>query len=280
MSPVGLSPRGRGNHLPVSPGCGHARSIPAWAGEPHRCGPYDSGNKVYPRVGGGTRVDAAWPWHGPRSIPAWAGEPPFKNFSTLLNRVYPRVGGGTIPQLPISERPTGLSPRGRGNRLTGRSKAVAARSIPAWAGGTVPKRWVSPGHMGLSPRGRGNPQRDDVERAGLRSIPAWAGEPASPVPTSQIHRVYPRVGGGTTLGGLTVTPSRGLSPRGRGNLRSFGWPNIRGGSIPAWAGEPVRSWLNPRSHGVYPRVGGGTHLPPLMPLSAPGLSPRGRGNQL
>ena len=48
--------------------------------------------------------------------------------------VYPRVGGETR-SLGQAELPgQGLSPRGRGNRRTGRGARAPAGSIPAWAG--------------------------------------------------------------------------------------------------------------------------------------------------
>ena len=49
--------------------------------------------------------------------------------------------------------------------------------------------------------------------------------------------VYPRVGGGTDLMARLMLRLSGLSPRGRGNLRSAPEADIRYGSIPAWAGE-------------------------------------------
>ena len=71
-------------------------------------------------------------------------------------------------------------------------------------------------------------------------------------------------------------------------------------SIPAWAGEPVKTLaamslakVYPRVGGeppwgasnmgmtrVYPRVGGGTPLPPNFQDIFDGLSPRGRGNPM
>ncbi len=51
------------------------------------------------------------------------------------------------------------------------------------------------------------------------------------------------------------------------------------GSIPACAGEPQTCPLCLPSSQVYPRVCGGTPLPPLPPYPALGLSPRVRGNR-
>ena len=50
----GLSPRGRGNHLPQGSFLGVPPSIPAWAGKPPRQGHSTMSPTVYPRVGGET----------------------------------------------------------------------------------------------------------------------------------------------------------------------------------------------------------------------------------
>ena len=93
--PAGLSPRGRGNRPPRRTRKPQERSIPAWAGEPVDNDIIDTRHGVYPRVGGGTRVEEregnyieglsprgrgnppvsleGLPGQG--SIPAWAGEP-------------------------------------------------------------------------------------------------------------------------------------------------------------------------------------------------------------
>ena len=111
--------------------------------------------------------------------------------------------------------------------------------------------------------------------------------------------VYPRVGGGTDVGGAQQPEATGLSPRGRGNQSwppsspfSVGLsPRGRGNrtpnrvdillsrSIPAWAGEPRWQFERPTLTQVYPRVGGGTHQFFSPTRFVLGLSPRGRGNQ-
>ena len=91
----GLSPRGRGNHLPPSRMRGHSGSIPAWAGQPAIIYAAASPDRVYPRVGGATHSNSR-PFRVPDglsprgrgnrrqsgrciqragSIPAWAGQP-------------------------------------------------------------------------------------------------------------------------------------------------------------------------------------------------------------
>ena len=127
---------------------------------------------------------------------------------------------------------------------------------------------------GLSPRGRGNLRRPRACPSPSGSIPAWAGEPIPIVPES----VYPRVGGGTFHRRKLVPASAGLSPRGRGNHVVAQDSAVDRGSIPAWAGEPVRSIARSYASSVYPRVGGGTHQFVNRTFDGVGLSPRGRGN--
>ena len=111
----GLSPRMRGNRrLPPSSELS-ARSIPAYAGEPHKVPVIDQMQQVYPRVCGGTqKVRQSSPTsqglsprmrgnparrtfcQAPmRSIPAYAGEPYDQWLKLVSAAVYPRVCGGT-----------------------------------------------------------------------------------------------------------------------------------------------------------------------------------------
>ena len=55
---------------------------------------------------------------------------------------------------------------------------------------------------------------------------------------------------------------------------------VDGGSIPAWAGQPLDFIANDYARGVYPRVGGATGCPAGCAGAGQGLSPRGRGNRL
>ena len=111
------------------------------------------------------------------------------------------------------------------------------------------------------------------------SIPAWAGEPIGPLASGSSSTVYPRVGGGTAAGGIAAAVTVGLSPRGRGNLPTLPVVGQRGGSIPAWAGEPAEYVRVDLTEVVYPRVGGGTAKLITKPVNIEGLSPRGRGNR-
>ena len=212
--------------------------------------------------------------------------------------VYPRVGGGTLA-FPFGEGfQRGLSPRGRGNRLSLPTYLALYRSIPAWAGeprwrsrrrprmrvyprvggGTRGLASFSSSFSGLSPRGRGNPSFFCYEDMLHGSIPAWAGEPAQMEDTEHPAEVYPRVGGGTSPFPSSGPPTRGLSPRGRGNPSPAYKPTKILRSIPAWAGEPAGPAVEDLKRKVYPRVGGGTLQRLQRVAQDEGLSPRGRGN--
>ena len=149
---------------------------------------------------------------------------------------------------------------------------------PRVGGGTRQRHEQAMPAQGLSPRGRGNLGAYRLHTAPSGSIPAWAGEPAAVTRPLAQTRVYPRVGGGTAIGGRDVSRLFGLSPRGRGNPRLAAHSPVGRRSIPAWAGEP-HSWIPVATHmRVYPRVGGGTVFSPEGAIAAAGLSPRGRGN--
>ena len=231
--------------------------------------------RVYPRVGGATRVFLALAVRptARRSIPAWAGQPAYRSahlphasaggsipawagqpFQRPVrprpcDSVYPRVGGATLWWGTRSNRGLstqrskgyhrtlgGLSPRGRGNRRWGWTLSKLRSNV----GGEAVKE-------GLSPRGRGNR---------LGAFCRWL-----PI---LISGLSPR-GRGNLLPSSACRAKRiwaGLSPRGRGNpehMEEPGRANSRR-SIPAWAGQPG-SAASRRQRG------------------ARGLSPRGRGNR-
>ena len=237
----GLSPRGRGNLRDRDRHGGDRGSIPAWAGKPAVAMSEPRPIKVYPRVGGETvlRLGRRRGRQGlsPRgrgnlatlarsapptgSIPAWAGKPGWTSTADRRLRVYPRVGGETAIEAIRQPRPTGLSPRGRGNPFTSDPEQTVERSIPAWAGkprsrgamatsspvyprvgGETSSRLTSTvDSYGLSPRGRGNPTRTAAALRQTRSIPAWAGKPPAECGGRTGTGVYPRVGGETVLAG-------------------------------------------------------------------------------
>ena len=171
------------------------------------------------------------------SIPACAGEPAVAWGLVTRRAVYPRVCGGTL-WFSYQRMPNhGLSPRVRGNPPTAWPRPHRSRSIPACAGeplvvvcmarvaGVYPR--VCGGtsaagrnnltESGLSPRVRGNQPRQPLQYQHQGSIPACAGEPPAMMPCGSLFRVYPRVCGGTGLSLPLGKPSRGLSPRVRGN---------------------------------------------------------------
>ena len=84
--------------------------------------------------------------------------------------------------------------------------------------------------------------------------------------------------GGTWNSFASMTISLGLSPRVRGNQPLDGVKDLRFGSIPACAGEPVKASLLWRIRKVYPRVCGGTAMRKFANPQVHGLSPRVRGN--
>ena len=298
----GLSPRMRGNLIVLAADDGFAGSIPAYAGEPGRCGVRASPAGVYPRVCGGTSARSVscsarpglsprmrgnrspcrlgWRWLG--SIPAYAGEPTVSALPTGSTAVYPRVCGGT-PALKFCVPPmNGLSPRMRGNPSVTLAIALAYRSIPAYAGepphqraaqgpnpvyprvcgGTPPVQHSWHPCPGLSPRMRGNQVLHVMASLRMRSIPAYAGEPGRPGRRVASIWVYPRVCGGTLGGMVGRHPVHGLSPRMRGNLNAYRDLALTLRSIPAYAGEPSLLAGNARLHMVYPRVCGGTFRRP------------------
>ena len=170
------------------------------------------------------------------SIPAWAGETRLTLLPIIHYTVYPRVGGGNRAQRRRTLAQLGLSPRGRGKRISSAPNRNLTRSIPAWAGETAaPQCWRnsvavyprvgggnrrafadSPLRGGLSPRGRGKRMRCGAHRREGGSIPAWAGETMISIIGLLLLEVYPRVGGGNPNRRGSEGRRGGLSPRGRG----------------------------------------------------------------
>ena len=139
--------------------------------------------------------------------------------------------------------------------------------------------WAAGYSQGLSPRGRGILGLPVVVALDLGSIPAWAGHPKSRSRWRTAIEVYPRVGGASHRRAGRARSRRGLSPRGRG-IRVRAAPGfIDGGSIPAWAGHPMRAVSLTRTGRVYPRVGGASEGLSPQAIRETGLSPRGRGIQ-
>ncbi len=296
----GLSPRVRGNLHTGGRGQLCEGSIPACTGEPHPGFLQPADHRVYPRVYGGTtsiarpvvlgtglspRVRGNLVGKGPGrcrdgSIPACTGEPRTVAVHGLDGRVYPRVYGGTPNCRSAWPGWTGLSPRVRGNLRQQHQPDIYPGSIPACTGeprnrcrsrrlpevyprvygGTTITRDTEIAGLGLSPRVRGNRLPPNRERQLRRSIPACTGEPDAGHRLLSLHKVYPRVYGGTGRWASAVIASQGLSPRVRGNPAPEGCGLALLGSIPACTGEPGKGHGPPQNETVYPRVYGGTRV--------------------
>ena len=133
---------------------------------------------------------------------------------------------------------------------------------------------------GLSPRVRGNLMLRCNKPGTDGSIPACAGEPAPCSLPGPLHRVYPRVCGGTRETDGAALARWGLSPRVRGNHPTTMTRPKGQRSIPACAGEPRGGHFEVSVCKVYPRVCGGTNVFGEYATKKAGLSPRVRGNQL
>ena len=274
--------------------------------------------KVYPRVGGATRM-LAYRRNPQVGLSRVGGATvPFDDlFETPT--VYPRVGGATSYVVDEADGVGGLSPAWAGQPGHPALIVEVFPVYPRVGGATTAATNTLSLRTGLSPRGRGNHGQVPDAQQQQRSIPAWAGQPAPPCGDQTPQRVYPRVGGATPTWSGVVWSGWGLSPRGRGN-RDVAVPQlVLLGSIPAWAGQPQVSerecypctvypaWAGqPEKYGlkdvtiqvyprvggqpslstrmasstaVYPRVGGATVMYSSTPVYGAGLSPRGRGNR-
>ena len=158
--------------------------------------------------------------------------------------------------IPVLE--PGLSPRVRGNHVTGDITVTGTGSIPARAGeprptsttyrassvypracgGTTADRTDPDDATGLSPRVRGNHHPQQGREPLTRSIPARAGEPETQHTPAPWIAVYPRACGGTSRWPTLASLSVGLSPRVRGNRLRPRRHRPCWRSIPARAGEP------------------------------------------
>ncbi len=161
---------------------------PAWSSSPVKgLSPRVRGNRSMSRLSSSSSG----------SIPACTGEPRSVADFLTPGKVYPRVYGGTAGSRASHAAGRGLSPRVRGNPLTGQRGFQQRRSIPACTGEPrrkSPRSWtitVYPRvyggthlrhsqqyrHRGLSPRVRGNPAIEIAAVLECGSIPACTGEP-------------------------------------------------------------------------------------------------------
>ena len=185
---------------------------------------------------------------------------------------------GNPPDTPITIPEGGSIPAYAGEPRRGGRRHPAAKVYPRVCGGTWRMRCSATSSTGLSPRMRGNPSGARNSYCPAGSIPAYAGEPLHQAGRTTSNRVYPRVCGGTPDSPIPEPRLRGLSPRMRGNPVATGAIVGVKGSIPAYAGEPLRQCAGRHPGRVYPRVCGGTTKIAVHGGGQPGLSPRMRGN--
>ena len=205
--------------------------------------------------------------------------------------------GNPSRRRPTSQ-PRGSIPARAGEPLWNKHQSTPHGVYPRACGGTYDCYCFLIGCQGLSPRVRGNRVENEVLNPCLGSIPARAGEPTHSSALLSWSRVYPRACGGTEPGLTSRYSERGLSPRVRGNLASYGKSDrmtgsiparagehdltalvlVSPGSIPARAGEPASEPSSRRPRWVYPRACGGTPHHHACIFNHAGLSPRVRGN--
>ena len=160
-----------------------------------------------------------------------------------------------------------------------RPRCSIRKVYPRLCGGTGCGRGIHHRGRGLSPPVRGNPEVAALDALHTRSIPACAGEPRICIQFQRLHRVYPRLCGGTAPQHPIDRGDDGLSPPVRGNRcrrPKSGW---RLWSIPACAGEPRLKMARRNLPEVYPRLCGGTRPIRVHRNPAIGLSPPVRGNR-
>ncbi len=147
----------------------------------------------------------------------------------VIERVLNHVSGAnpgrsSTPETLAAHRATALAYREAHRREL--TKGLRANPCVAW--------------QQCSPHARGTLCDQAWRGAYRRFIPAPAGEPCEWSFRAVLQRVYPRACGGTPRLPERSLRRRGLSPRLRGNLSSFGLRGWEPGSIPAPAGEPVQ----------------------------------------
>ncbi len=193
----------------------------------------------------------------------------------------------------------GLSPPARGSHVAATPVFTFVRSIPARAGepmcptsidimrmvyprprGGALNTGTTDGDVyGLSPPARGSHRFCFRHCDSEGSIPARAGEPGQAYLSGCWCGVYPRPRGEALKGQRDENSDLGLSPPARGSRTT---PVIVGryaGSIPARAGEPVRTSHRVTSRQVYPRPRGGAIFNGGLRPEREGLSPPARGSR-
>ena len=130
---------------------------------------------------------------------------------------------------------------------------------------------------GLSPPTRGIRMCHPCWDIAYGSIPAYAGYPVPPADFARLSAVYPRLRGVSCNHSHLAVIICGLSPHTRGIPDARNSRAPAGGSIPAYAGDPL-CLASCLSHSpVYPRIRGGSMLTTLSSAFTFGLSPHTRG---
>ena len=177
---------------------------------------------------------------------------------------------------------------------------MPARSIPAYAGdpatnaaaprlspvyprlrgGSTPSSAQNAAGSGLSPPTRGILIYQLPRLLWQRSIPAYAGDPVMSARNAISRAVYPRLRGGSLSYRRPPSQRGGLSPPTRGILILPVYRCRIGGSIPAYAGDPLEGAVPVSGCEVYPRLRGGSAGIQRVIANGKGLSPPTRGIRL
>ena len=174
----------------------------------------------------------------------------------------------------------GIIPAYAGNTLLLILKIWATRDHPRvcgehWLGSD---RWVFV--LGSSPRMRGT----HVDGVGLLRhlgiIPAYAGNTDWSYPLLRHSRDHPRVCGEHRNHRTSRRDTSGSSPRMRGTRDAQQAGYLRGGIIPAYAGNTLRFIASSPSTWDHPRVCGEHTFYDVFRRSAMGSSPRMRGTRV
>ena len=133
--------------------------------------------------------------------------------------------------------------------------------------------------LGPSPRVRGSRPSYLYLFDAEGTIPAGAGEPYTIYPCLPFRGDHPRGCGGAVVSPLRRMTRAGPSPRVRGSLCCQHRGDVRGGTIPAGAGEPRRHLPRASVRRDHPRGCGGAYNQTTRLPENKGPSPRVRGSR-
>ena len=173
-----------------------------------------------------------------------------------LGSIPARAGQPTTPALTVAR--CRVHPRSRGAAVNG----VAHRT----------------NSKGPSPLARGSHSTRCPFSRLLRSIPARAGQPVRAHGAQSRVGVHPRSRGAAVCRRQRCAASEGPSPLARGSPCPAIGVMIGDGSIPARAGQPVRTRITSGWTKVHPRSRGAAAMEPRHRTPASGPSPLARGS--